>query len=216
MYGQVAMIIGLISMLGYAAHSWKVSIETNYAIRLEARLEKQANEFREKSAKKTAKLADKQHEKELSAKDDKHNNEMRFKELSTIIERMKHEQPFKASNLYEYNIRRIVCKIAKGGDKADRDTCDRFEANAENYTPELASFITVTRETTDYWNEQCDAGVKSFCDYAIMGLTEQGSRDLLDDFNDIDFYQLQLNYSEDAKIEALKYLRDMKTTEEKN
>lgn len=214
MVGNAVMILGLISMLGWAAHSWKVQIETNFANQLKAQADKLEAEFKIRTAAKTTEIADKQHEDELSAKDDKHNNETRFRELSTIIERMKHEQPFKASNLYEYNIRRIVCKIAKGGDKTDRDTCDRFETNAENYTPELASFVTVTRETTDHWNEQCDAGVKSFCDYAIMGLTEQGSRDLLDDLNEIDYYQLRLNQSEDAKIEALKYLRDMKSPNE--
>ena len=43
-----------------------------------------------------------------------------------------------------------------------------------------------------------------------MGLTERGASDLLTDLNTIDYYQLRLNYGEDARIKALKDLRDMK------
>jgi len=209
MYGQLAMIIGLISMLGWAAHSWKVQIETNYAVKLQGALAEQALEFQKATAETTGKIADDMRDKDIDALKNKHTADLRIRELSLNLERMAHEQPFKASNLYEYNVRHIMCFISKGGDTAGRESCNRFEAVAENYTPELAAFITVTRETTDYWNEQCDEGVKSFCDYAIMGITQRGSIDLLTDLKEIDYYQLRLNHSEDAKIEALKYLRDV-------
>ena len=209
MGAQVTMIVGLMMLVGWLANSWKVQIETNYANKLKGELAEQALKFQTDTAEKTGKIADDEHEKELTAVGDKHKTETRIRELNFKLERMAHEQPFKASNLYEYNVRRLMCFISKGGDTAGRESCNRFEAATENYAPELAAFITVTRETTDYWNEQCDEGVKSFCDYAIMGITQRGSIDLLTDLKEIDYYQLRLNYSEDAKIEALKYLRDV-------
>ena len=72
-----------------------------------------------------------------------------------------------------------------------------------------ANTLTVTRETTDLWNEQCDEGKLNFCDYSIMGLTQSGAKDLLLDLEKIDYYQLRLNFGEEARIEALKALRDL-------
>lgn len=213
--GAVLAFMSLLGTIGFLANSWKVQIETNYAYKLDARLAEQAKIYQEQTAKKTTEFADSQHDKEINALATKHETEQRFRELNFTLERMAHEQPFKASNLYEYNVRRLMCFISEGGDTAGRETCNRFEAATEDYAPELAAFVTITRETTDYWNEQCDAGVKSFCDYSLMALTERGSMDLLTDLKEIDYYQLKLNYSEDAKIEALKYLRDIQLPEEK-
>ena len=102
-----------------------------------------------------------------------------------------------------------MCLIAGGSDTASRDACNRYEASTENYTPDVASFVTITRETTDFWNEQCDEGKITFCDYSIMGLTQSGAKDLLLDLEKIDYYQLRLNFGEEARIEALIALRDL-------
>ena len=208
--GAVFALISLISTIGYLAHSWKVQIETNYAFKLEAELAKVAKEYQELTAKQTAGHADEMDNKNMTALEAKHQTDMTIRELTYNFERMAHEQPFKASNLYEYHVKLSMCLISQGNDQGGREACNRFQINAENYSPQVASFITVTRETTDHWNEQCDSGVKTFCNYSIMGLTERGASDLLTDLNTIDYYQLRLNYGEDARIKALKDLRDMK------
>ena len=207
---QIAMVIGLMGFIGFLGHSWKVQIETNYAFKLQAELAKKALEYQELTAKQTARHADEMDAQNLSALESKYQADAKNRELTANLERMAHEQPFKASNLYEYNVKRILCLISQGNNQGSREACNRFEAATENYSPKIAAFITVTRETTDHWNEQCDNGELKFCDYAIMGLTQRGASDLLSDLNEIDYYQLRLNFGEDARIKALKDLRDMK------
>lgn len=208
--GAVFALISLISTIGYLAHSWKVQIETNYAFKLQAKLAEKALEYQELTAERTSNHADEMDRQNLSALENKHKADTRIRELTFNYERMAHEQPFKASNLYEYHVKLSMCLISQGSDTGGREACNRFQINAENYSPGVASFVSITRETTDYWNEQCDEGITKFCDYAIMGLTERGASDLLSDLNEIDYYQLRLNFGEDARIKALKDLRDMK------
>lgn len=203
-------LISLISTIGYLAHSWKVQIETNYAFKLEAKLAKKALEYQELTAKQTAGHADEMDNKNMTALEAKHQTDITIRELTYNFERMAHEQPFKASNLYEYHVKLGMCLISQGNDQGGREACNRYQINAENYSPQVASFVTITRETTDYWNEQCDSGLKEYCNYSVMGLTDRGASDLLTDINTIDYYQLRLNYGEDARIKALKDLRDMK------
>lgn len=207
--GAVLALVSLISTIGYLAHSWKVQIETNYAVRLEARLTKQKIEYQQETSELTTKLANIMRNNEITALNQTHDNDKKILALTSKLERMTHEEPFKASNLYQYYINRIMCLIAGGSDTASRDACNRFETSTANYSPPIAAFISVTRETTDYWNEQCDEGKITFCDYSIMGLTQSGAKDLLLDLEKIDYYQLRLNFGEEARIEALITLRDL-------
>lgn len=205
---QIAIVIGLMGFIGFLGHSWKVQIETSYAFKLESKLSKAAKEYQEKTAKFTNEIADKMHNKDLAILADKHKDQNKIRELTLNLERMAHEQPFKTGNLYELRLKRIMCKIATNPGSDIRASCDRFEASPEDYSPRFASIVTITADEAEKFKEQCEAGDKDSCDYSMIAFTSQGAEDLIEDLNTILYYIERLNSGEDARIEALKFLRD--------
>ena len=209
---QIALVIGLMGFIGFLGHSWKVQIETNYAFKLEAELTKAAKNYQEDTARITGDKADEMHSRDIQSLKDKNDTDRTIRELTSNLERMAHEQPFKTGNLYELRLKRIMCKIATAPASDNRDSCDRFEASPEDYSPRFASIITITADEAEKLKEQCEGGDKDSCDYSIIGLTTQGATDLLEDLSTILYYVERLNSGEDARIGALIALRDLKVT----
>jgi len=212
MGAQIAAAVLALSMIGWLAHSWKVQIETNYAYKIESELSKVAKFYQEQTAKIILKMANDKHEVEMVALTEYNLNSRKIRELTQNLERMAYEKPFKTSNLYELRLKRILCKISTNKSSAGRASCDRFEASPENYSPRFASFITITPKVAEQYKEFCEDGKLDYCNYSMMALTINGASDLLYDLNTIHFYIERLNAGEDARIDALKFLRDFKMT----
>jgi hypothetical protein len=209
---QIGAAILMISLIGWLAHSWKVQIETNYSYKLEAELSKAAKNYQEQTAKATLEIANNKHKIEITALEEHNISNRKIRELTQNLERLAYEKPFKTANLYELRLKRILCKIATNKSSEARASCDRFEVAPENYAPRFASFITITPKVAEQYKEFCEEGKLDYCNYSMMSLTNNGASDLLYDLNTILFYIERLNAGEDARIEALKFLRDFKMT----
>lgn len=124
--------------------------------------------------------------------------------LRATLESQAREEPFNTGNDFERRLAHVMCKIAEGGNTGSREACD-IQAR-ETYSPDTALVVTVTADTAAEWADQCDAGDRDFCDYAIMGLTAQGALTLLSWLYEVDRYQVQLNShieSQDKVLDGL-------------
>jgi hypothetical protein len=121
--------------------------------------------------------------------------------LRATLEGQAREEPFNTGNDFERRLAHVMCRIAEGGDTGGRQACD-LQAR-QTYSPDTALVVTVTANTAAEWAEQCDAGQRDFCDYAVMGLTTQGALTLLSWLHDVDRYQAQLNAYTDSQDKVL-------------
>jgi len=104
---------------------------------------------------------------EQKRKTDANNAELdRYRDIAS---KLAQANPTSFGDDYHIKLGRIMCLIQGGSNLLDRETCRT--APDEAYLSNVALSLTVTAEQAEIWQELCEDGQKSFCEWSITGFT---------------------------------------------
>jgi len=83
---------------------------------------------------------------------------------------------------------RRMCRIQAASDREDRETCDN--AASEAFISGQHFAVTVTQDTAEQYEENCEDGLDDYCEWSRTGLTSNGWITLLGWLDRVDGYAL--------------------------